>query len=96
MAAFEAQAEAGPISQTDALAAARVAQPVLNLPNAPLQLDPPVGTRITVTSDDYGQDPVTGDLVSIGPDHVSLRRETPETGVLHVHFPRWGYRIVTA
>jgi glutathione S-transferase len=96
MAAFEAHAEATPISQADALGIARAAQPALALSNAPLPLDPPIGARIAVTSDDYGRDPVTGDLVSIGPDHVSLRRETPEIGALHVRFPRWGYRVVAA
>ena len=78
------------------LAQARAAQPAIDLPNAPNPGDPAPGARVSVMSDDYGRDPVTGDLVSIGPDHVVVRRETPETGALHVHFPRWGYRVTPA
>jgi len=85
-----------PIDGADVIAQARVAQPAIELPNAPLSTDPKPGSRVSVTPDDYGKDPVTGDLISIGPDHVVIRRETPETGALHVHFPRWGYRVVSA
>jgi hypothetical protein len=75
---------------------ARADAPTLDFPNAPNPGDPAPGSRISVTPDDYGKDPVTGDLVSIGPDHVVLRRETAETGAVHVHFPRWGYRVTPA
>ncbi|HVY90959.1 MAG TPA: glutathione S-transferase family protein [Hyphomonadaceae bacterium] len=85
-----------PITGAEVLAHARDKQPAIELPNFPLPNDPKLGARVSVTPDDYGKDPVTGDLVSIGPDHVILRRETPETGTLHVHFPRWGYRLVPA
>lgn len=78
------------------LAQARGAEPAIELVNAPNPGDPVLGARLSVTPDDYGKDPVTGDLASIGPDHVVLRREAPETAVVHVHFPRWGYRIAPA
>jgi len=42
------------------------------------------------------KDPVSGDLISIGADHVTISRETPEAGTVHIHFPRWGYRVVPA
>lgn len=89
-------ARSAPISGLDALAAAKTADPAIAQPHAPLLGDPERGAQISVTPDDYGKDPVSGELVSIGPDHVVLRRETPQTGALHVHFPRWGYRVLPA
>ena len=84
------------INSAGALALAHASQPAIDLPHAPNPGDPPLGARISVAPDDYGKDPSTGDLVSIGPDHVVLRRETLEAGVVHVHFPRWGYRVTLA
>jgi glutathione S-transferase len=54
------------------------------------------GDRISVTPDDTGRDPVTGDLVSLAADQIVLARETPELGRLHVHFPRAGFVITAA
>jgi glutathione S-transferase len=96
MEALQAQAESTPISQAEAAEHARSAEPALASPNAPLPMDPKPGARVSIVSDDYGKDPVQGDLVSIGPDHMTIRRESAEAGTLHVHFPRWGYRIVPA
>jgi glutathione S-transferase len=93
MEALQAQAEATPISQAETVEQARSAQPTLALPNSPLPMDPKPGSRVSIVSDDYGKDPVEGDLISIGPDHMTIRRETAEAGALQVHFPRWGYRI---
>ena len=75
---------------------AQASQPTLSLANAPLPMDPKPGARVSIVSDDYGKDPVQGELVSIGPDHMTIRRETAKTAALQVHFPRWGYRIVLA
>jgi len=85
-----------PITGAEILAAAKAAEPAFELPNSPLAMDPKPGARVSVTPDDYGKDPVTGDLVSIGADHVTIRRETAESGAVHIHFPRWGYRIIPA
>jgi glutathione S-transferase len=93
---LDAGATPTPIGGADVLLQARADAPTLDFPNAPNPGDPAPGSRISVTPDDYGKDPVTGDLVSIGPDHVVLRRETAETGAVHVHFPRWGYRVTPA
>jgi glutathione S-transferase len=96
MGALDKRGKPTPITGAEALAQAKAASPAIDLPNMPLPGDPAPGARVTVTPDDYGKDPVAGDLVSIGPDHVVIRRETPETGALHIHFPRWGYRVVAA
>ncbi|WP_341702300.1 glutathione S-transferase family protein [Ferrovibrio sp.] len=54
------------------------------------------GSRVTVTPDDTGRDPVTGELVALDAQSVTLRRDSPETGVVHVHFPRAGFVLVPA
>ena len=51
------------------------------------------GQQITVSAVDYGTDPVEGELVFAGVEELILRREDERAGVVHVHFPRIGYRI---
>ena len=84
------------ISPIDALAAAKEASCSFSLPSSPGPGDPSPGSRVRVSPSDYGTDAVEGDLLSIGLDHVSIRRETPETGEIALHFPRWGYRVTAA
>lgn len=80
-----------------ALEAARVAEP---LPPAGVRVDDPLGLEagaaVTVTPDDYGRIPVEGELVTLTDQEVAIRRHTPETGDVIVHFPRFGYRISRA
>jgi glutathione S-transferase len=86
-----------PIDDEETLAIARAAEPSYRFAEArPSPIDPALGTQVSVAPTDYGVEPVRGELVSIGPDHVSLRRATPETGDVAVHFPRWGYRVLPA
>lgn len=51
------------------------------------------GQSVTVCAVDYGTDPVAGELVFAGVEELILRREDERAGVVHVHFPRIGYRI---
>jgi len=51
------------------------------------------GQRVAVAATDYGVDPVVGELLFAGSEELILRREDPRGGVLHVHFPRFGFRI---
>jgi len=85
------------IDPDQTLAIARAAEPCYRFADArPSPIDPALGTRVSVAPTDYGVDPVVGELVSIGRDHVSVRRATSETGDVVVHFPRWGYRVLPA
>ncbi len=52
------------------------------------------GVRVSVVPDDYGKDPVCGELVTLSLHEVAVRRSSPEIGTVVVHFPRIGYRIV--
>jgi hypothetical protein len=51
------------------------------------------GERVTVTPDDYGRDPVMGELVTLALHEVAVRRTDPDAGTVVVHFPRIGYRV---
>ena len=54
------------------------------------------GDRIMVMADDYGRDPVEGELVSSSAQHVAVRRTDPRAGEIVVHLPRAGFTIVRA
>ncbi len=78
----------------DALDAARSSDPAPVPPAPPSYAgDPAVGAVATVATEDHGPDPVTGVVVSCGRESITLRRETPDLGALHINFPRLGYEI---
>jgi hypothetical protein len=52
------------------------------------------GVRVSVVPDDYGKDPVAGELVTLSLHEVAVRRANREIGAVVVHFPRIGYRVV--
>ncbi|MEK1907329.1 MAG: glutathione S-transferase family protein [Pseudomonas sp.] len=51
------------------------------------------GQRVKIAATDYGVDPVEGELLFAGREELILRREDARAGVVHVHFPRLGFRI---
>lgn len=51
------------------------------------------GQQVTIAATDYGVDPVAGELLFAGSEELILRREDERAGVVHVHFPRSGFRI---
>jgi glutathione S-transferase len=53
------------------------------------------GQKLTVTPDDTGKVPVSGTLVGLAAERISLARTDPRVGEVVVHFPRAGY-IVSA
>lgn len=52
-----------------------------------------VGQHVVVAAIDYGVDPVVGELLFAGSEELILRREDERGGLVHVHFPRFGFRI---
>ncbi|MFC3675074.1 glutathione S-transferase family protein [Ferrovibrio xuzhouensis] len=54
------------------------------------------GSLVSVTPDDTGRDATIGELVALDAQQVTIRRESAETGSLHVHFPRAGFILVPA
>jgi glutathione S-transferase len=51
------------------------------------------GQQVVIAATDYGVDPVVGELLFAGNEELILRREDERGGVVHVHFPRFGFRI---
>jgi glutathione S-transferase len=51
------------------------------------------GREVTVAADDYGRDPVRGELVAASRHHVAIRRRDPRAGEVVVHFPRIGFSV---
>ncbi|PAU61203.1 glutathione S-transferase family protein [Pseudomonas indica] len=82
------------MASADAIEIARAATPAA-LPQE--QLDEPngfeIGQRVAIAAIDYGVDPVEGELLFAGSEELVLRREDERAGMVHVHFPRMGFRI---
>jgi glutathione S-transferase len=81
------------IKATDALDIAKAATPA----SASVDANDPSGLRagraLSVTPDDTGKVPVTGTLVGLTADRISIARSDPRVGDVVVHFPRAGYTI---
>ncbi|MEB0044378.1 MULTISPECIES: glutathione S-transferase family protein [unclassified Pseudomonas] len=82
------------MSAEEALEVARQATPAA-LPDE--AFDEPngveLGQQVVIAATDYGVDPVAGELVFAGREELILRREDERAGVVHVHFPRFGFRL---
>ncbi len=82
------------MSSADAVEIARGATAAA-LPNAAFT-DPAgfqLGQQVAVSAVDYGVNPVLGELVFSGREEIILRREDERAGIVHVHFPRYGFQI---
>jgi glutathione S-transferase len=87
----------GSLVQMDASMAidiARQATPAA-LPDEPFnQLEGfALGQQVAIAATDYGVDPVVGELLFVGRDEFIVRREDPRAGIVHVHFPRFGFSL---
>jgi hypothetical protein len=52
-----------------------------------------LGQQVAIAATDYGVDPVVGELLFVGRDEFIVRREDPRAGIVHVHFPRFGFSL---
>ncbi|MDI2593924.1 glutathione S-transferase family protein [Pseudomonas sp. N3-W] len=52
-----------------------------------------VGQPVVIAATDYGVDPVAGELLFAGREELIVRREDERAGLVHVHFPRFGFRM---
>jgi hypothetical protein len=84
------------MSAEDALAIAAKAAPETVAQNEP---DDPngrkVGDQVFVAPDDYGRDEVGGEIVSLSPQHIAIRRVDERVGEIVVHFPRAGFHVIS-
>lgn len=83
------------MSAEDALAVARGAEP---MPVTHMKRHASIhgvapGAAVKVTPDDNARVPVSGTLVAVDDDEIVLHRSDPQTGDLHLHFPRAGFEV---
>jgi len=81
------------MSATDALAVAKAATPETAKVDDADPSGLKAGQKISVTPDDTGKVPVTGTLVGLGPDRISIIRSDSQVGDVAVHFPRAGFVV---
>jgi len=82
------------MTPAEALAVAKAARstaPVASDSHEPNGLAP--GANVFIVPDDYGFDPVHGELVFSNVHEVAVRRTDPAVGEVVVHFPRIGFRV---
>lgn len=53
------------------------------------------GQRVTVSADDYGRDPIAGEIVFSNAHEIAIRRYDPQVGDVVVHFPRAGFNVAS-
>lgn len=88
------QGDGTPMTAAEALAVARDGQPQAEVsadPFDPNGLEP--GMSVDVAAEDYGGDPVRGEVVFSNAREIAVRRRGPEVGEVVVHFPRAGFSV---
>ncbi len=93
-----AHGHGNPTSMTapEALDVAASSGPLPALPSQTLDGDPALGATVSVTPTDYGRaNPSVGRLVSIDAQRMALQHRNERTGLVTVHFPRFGYSVRT-
>jgi len=90
---MKAFGEGTPVELTgpDALDVAKAATPAATEVDAEDPSGLKAGQTINITPDDTGKVPVTGVLIGLAPDRISIRRSDPRVGDVVVHFPRAGF-----
>jgi glutathione S-transferase len=51
------------------------------------------GDAVTVSADDYGRDPIAGEIVFGNAHEIAIRRSDAQVGEVVVHFPRAGFVV---
>jgi hypothetical protein len=54
------------------------------------------GDHVEIVPTDYSMTPVSGELIVSKTDEIAIKRIDEKAGEVYVHFPRVGYKIVTA
>jgi glutathione S-transferase len=78
----------------EAITVAAAAHPEPPLSSEILEGDPTLGETVSITPIDYGRDnPSVGTLVFIDSQRMALQHVNERTGLVTVHFPRFGYSV---
>lgn len=81
------------MSAAEALDIARAATPRAPGLSSPQPEDPRVGSIVSVRPDDYAKDNVSGELVFIDNEEISILTRHERVGDVVVHFPRIGFDL---
>ncbi len=81
------------MKSSEALDIARSATPATTHVDAHDPSGLKAGQTVSVTPDDTGRVPVSGELVGLSADRISLARNNPRVGDVVVHFPRAGFIV---
>lgn len=90
----------GTVTALDAREALEIAKRAS--PEAKVSTDPhdpngrKAGDKVTVSADDYGRDPIAGEIVFSNAHEIAIRRIDPQVGDVVVHFPRAGFNVASA
>ena len=84
------------IKAADALEIAKAANPAPTSVDANDPSGLTAGRNLSITPDDTGKVPVTGTLVGLTADRISIARNDPRVGDVVVHFPRAGFIVQAA
>ena len=77
-----------------ALDVAAASDPLPLLPSQTLDGDPALGETVSITPTDYGRaNPSVGRLVAIDAQRLALQHRNARSGLVTVHFPRFGYSV---
>jgi glutathione S-transferase len=80
---------------TEALAIAKDAQPSpVETGSAEDMSGCRAGDAVVVSANDYGRDPIAGELLAIDDMRIVLRRSDERVGTVHLHFPRIGFDVI--
>ena len=87
------------LTTADAIAIAAAAEPasaahIVHDPLDPAGLAP--GAAVNVTADDYGREPIVGELVAVNAQRIVIGRTDERVGRVNVHFPRVGFSVSAA
>lgn len=86
-----------PMDSAEALRIASESTPEAKIANDPF--DPggrKPGEKVKVSADDYGRDPVVGEVVFSNAHEIAIRRNDAQAGDVVVHFPRAGFTVISA
>ncbi|MBS0550587.1 MAG: glutathione S-transferase family protein [Proteobacteria bacterium] len=85
-----------PMTGAEALDVAKAATPAATKVDDKDPSGLKAGQKISVTPDDTGKVPVTGELVGLSADRISIKRTDERVGDVVVHFPRAGFVTAAA
>lgn len=72
-------------------AASSPEKPRPSIKGEPQDIEP--GDQVIVMADDYGRNPISGEVALLTPQEIAIRRLAEDAGEVVVHFPRAGYLV---